>query len=46
MKPFNYIEEAEIWMDENASGSISVLIKSPEWSDPNRPPSKWTLDWE
>lgn len=45
MKPFRYIEDAEVWIELNAKGSICVLVKSPEWSDPNRPPSRWTLEW-
>lgn len=47
MEPFAFIEDAEAWMDENASGPISVLIKSPPpWMDADLPASRWTLEWE
>lgn len=47
MEPFAFIQDAEAWMDENASGSICVLIKSPApWMDPALPPSRWEFDWD
>lgn len=43
MMPFPYIEDAEVWMDENASGPISVLILNP---GSLKEPSRWTLGWD
>lgn len=47
MEPFNYLEDAEIWMDENTVGTICVLVKNPPpWRDVNTPPSRWELERE
>lgn len=45
MKPFQYLEDAEVWMDENAVGMICVLVQNPPpWGDVNGHPSKWELE--
>lgn len=54
MMPFNYLDDAEEWMNKNASGSVCVLIKvirskaskipPPPGSIPNIT-TRWILEW-
>ena len=49
MIPFDFLEDAEIWMDENACGPICVYVQNPEWVDRRSgvrsARSRWELEW-
>jgi hypothetical protein len=49
MIPFSYLCDAEEWMDENASGSICVLILVPlfpSFGSGRQLVSRCVLEWE
>ena len=49
--PFDNLDEAEAWMDEHATGPISVYLQTPlkvclKYNlDPGKEKTAWDLDW-